>query len=73
MQFDCREIAVGQGSSGAVTEAARPGDAGPGVISRTLLAGGTPAERLAVLAIVPSMVGHKALPGNCRVNLMLMG
>jgi len=39
--------------------------AGTGVISRALLAGGIPAERLAVVEIVPSMAGHlrAILPG----------
>ncbi len=105
---------MGQGSSGAITEAAKPGEAGlgaalflrrwlanplqmgsvvpsspalcrrvvdqvrrsgdewvvelgagTGVISRALLAGGVPAERLSVVEIVPSMAGHlrATLPG----------
>jgi phosphatidylethanolamine/phosphatidyl-N-methylethanolamine N-methyltransferase len=39
--------------------------AGTGVISRALLAGGVPAERLVVVEIVPSMAGHlrAILPG----------
>jgi phosphatidylethanolamine/phosphatidyl-N-methylethanolamine N-methyltransferase len=39
--------------------------AGTGVISRALLAGGIPAERLYVVEIVPDMVGHlrRVLPG----------
>ena len=39
--------------------------AGTGVISRALLAGGVPADRVAVVEIVPSMAGHLrgALPG----------
>ena len=38
---------------------------GTGVISRALLAGGVPAERLAVVEIVPSMASHlrAILPG----------
>lgn len=40
-------------------------DAGTGVISRALLAGGVPAQRLAVVEVVPSMAGHlrATLPG----------
>ncbi|HVC61391.1 MAG TPA: phosphoethanolamine methyltransferase [Acetobacteraceae bacterium] len=39
--------------------------AGTGVISRALLAGGVPAERLIVVEIVPEMAAHlrQALPG----------
>jgi phosphatidylethanolamine/phosphatidyl-N-methylethanolamine N-methyltransferase len=39
--------------------------AGTGVISRALLAGGVPAERLIVVEIVPAMAGHlrRILPG----------
>jgi len=39
--------------------------AGTGVISRALLEGGVPAERLFVVEIVPAMVGHlrRVLPG----------
>jgi phosphatidylethanolamine/phosphatidyl-N-methylethanolamine N-methyltransferase len=39
--------------------------AGTGVISRALLAAGVPAEKLAVVEIVPEMAGHlrKVLPG----------
>ncbi len=39
--------------------------AGTGVISRALLAGGIPAERLIVVEIVPAMAGHlrRILPG----------
>jgi len=59
----CRRIV--RHTSRAPDEAVLELGAGTGVISRALLAGGVPAERLIVVEIVPEMAAHlrQALPG----------